>query len=81
MSVERGTARRLRRRLIPNDLPALNSHGPQPHDLDEDGTCVHCGFDAVEEYHLRVTVVPEHARERRPDWAVYCERRPWVKRA
>jgi hypothetical protein len=47
--------------------------------LDDDGCCRYCGFDAVEEYHLRVTTVPPHAREPKPDYAKYCDRRPLVQ--
>lgn len=46
------------------------------HELDDDSCCVWCGFDAAEEYHLRVTSKPAYAREPTPDYAIYCEKRP-----
>lgn len=82
MKTARGSARRARRQqqLRPwPSTPAPSAWVSQPHDLDDDGCCRYCGFDAVEEYHLRVTTVPPHAREPKPDYAKYCDRRPLVQ--
>lgn len=59
--------------------PSPGGYRSQTHELDEDAVCVHCGFDAAEEHHLRVTIVPPHAREKKPAYAVYCDRLPMVK--
>lgn len=56
-----------RKKLDPNRLT---------HEYDDDCCCVWCGFDAAEEYHLRVTSKPSHAREPAPDFAIYCDSRP-----
>ena len=46
------------------------------HEMDDDSCCIWCGFDAAEEYHLRVICTPEHARDPKPDFAIFCEKRP-----
>jgi hypothetical protein len=81
MKTPRGTARASRRQkmLRPWPSPGTKKYVSQPHELDDDGCCKHCGFDAVEEYHLRVMSVPPHAREPKPDYATYCDHRPWIE--
>lgn len=44
------------------------------HELDEDACCIHCGFDAAEEHHLRMSV-PSYRRPPKPLWAIYCHKR------
>jgi transposase len=46
------------------------------HELDDDACCIYCGFDAAEEYHLRVTSVEPEWRKPAPDWAIYCKKAP-----
>lgn len=43
------------------------------HVFDDDGCCEFCGFDGAEEWHLRVFSTPPHAREPKPDYAIYCD--------
>lgn len=81
MSTPRGSARRLRRQQLlrpwPDPAEQVQKHWvSQPHEPDDDGVCKHCGFDAAEEYHLRVMCVPHGAREPKPDFAKYCDKRP-----
>ena len=52
-----------------------------PHEMDEDAVCIHCGADLCEEYHLRVTSMPPHAREPAPEWVKHCEDRAAKLRA
>lgn len=58
--------------------PSPGGYRQQTHELDDDACCIHCGFDAAEEHWLRTRVPPE-AREKKPDWAIYCNRRPLVR--
>jgi hypothetical protein len=45
------------------------------HVWDDDACCIYCGFDAAEEYHLRITCVEPGERQPQPDWATYCKKR------
>ena len=67
-----------RKQMFGIKTPSTNGYTRQYHELDDDGCCIHCGIDAAEEYHIRMSI-PEHSRPAKPDWAKYCDKRPLVK--
>lgn len=46
-----------------------------PHELDDDGCCIHCGADLAEEWYLRVYCTPEWERAPEPEWVKHCQKR------